>query len=170
MSEEKDTTFTIRSGGQTGVDRAALDAALRYRDHVRVTGWCPRGRLAEDGEIPLEYPLVETTTDSYQERTELNIRDSDATLVLLLPLTPPDQGTEYTLEKAKLLGKPFLRIFLDDTTTKVNDVLEWTNRNKVKDLNVAGPRESSSPKIQNQAYKFMKAFLREKVESLRQTH
>ena len=74
----------VLSGGQTGVDRAALDAAIDLG--LPVGGWCPKGRLAEDGVIPARYPLIETRSPLYAERTEWNVRDTDATLVLVLPL------------------------------------------------------------------------------------
>lgn len=70
----------IRSGGQTGVDRAALNVAIRLG--IPCGGWCPQGRLAEDGRIPLCYPLRETPTAEYAERTMWNVRDSDGTLIL----------------------------------------------------------------------------------------
>src|SRR6266571_9073801 len=70
----------IVSGGQTGVDRAALDVALELG--IPCGGWCPRGRRAEDGIIPERYPLIETPTTAYPQRTERNVRDSDGTLVL----------------------------------------------------------------------------------------
>ena len=70
----------IVSGGQTGVDRAALDVARELS--LACGGWCPRGRRAEDGAIPARYPLVETPRAAYPQRTEWNVRDSDATLVL----------------------------------------------------------------------------------------
>jgi hypothetical protein len=74
----------VVSGGQTGVDRAALDAALACG--LPCGGWCPRGRRAEDGPIDPGYPLRETPGDDYAERTEWNVRDSDATLVLVAVL------------------------------------------------------------------------------------
>mgnify|MGYP003793290687 CR=1 FL=1 len=70
----------IVSGGQTGVDRAALDVAMQLG--IPVGGWCPRGRRAEDGRIPDSYPLREASSVNYAKRTELNVRDSDGTLIL----------------------------------------------------------------------------------------
>jgi predicted Rossmann-fold nucleotide-binding protein len=70
----------IISGGQTGVDRAALDVALELG--IPCGGWCPKGRLAEDGSIDLRYPLKETNSSEYRERTEKNVEDSDGTLIL----------------------------------------------------------------------------------------
>src|SRR5690606_4861542 len=72
--------IVIHAGGQTGVDRAALDAAMVCG--VPVGGWCPRGRRAEDGPIPARYPLAETASSDYAERTRRNVLDADATLVL----------------------------------------------------------------------------------------
>ncbi|CAB4397214.1 hypothetical protein RhiirA5_399852 [Rhizophagus irregularis] len=164
--------LTIRSGGQTGVDRATLDAALDYnntitKDNVKksffihVTGWCPKGRLAEDGSISLRYPLIETPTSLYSERTEWNIRDADATMVLLLSTTtPPDHGTNFTIEKANQLQKPSKIIFLDDNIiTNINEVLYWINVNKIKTLNVAGSRESNCSGIYIKAYEFVSTLL-----------
>src|SRR6266498_4773221 len=163
--------LTIRSGGQTGADRAALDAALHYNatanlPNLDITGWCPKGRLAEDGQIPSQYPLIETPTSLYSERTEWNIRDADATLVLLLSATvPPDHGTSFTIEKANELQKPSKIIFLDDDImTNASQVLNWMNDNKVKTLNVAGPRESNCSGIYAEAYDFLNALLRKRLE------
>ena len=71
--------ITILSGGQTGADRAALDFAIEYG--LPHGGWCPRGRLAEDGPIDERYELTETPSHRYAQRTEWNVRDSDATVV-----------------------------------------------------------------------------------------
>nr|CAG8456058.1 10999_t:CDS:2 [Entrophospora candida] len=175
MSETNNFVLTVRSGGQTGADRAALDAALHYNSTknlsngekksliVNVTGWCPKGRLAEDGTISPRYPLNETPSSSYAERTEWNIRDGDATLVLLLSATtPPDFGTSFTIEKANEFKKPSRIIFLDDDIMhNARQVINWMNVNQVNALNVAGPRESNCPGLYNKAKKFMIALLDE---------
>ena len=70
----------IVSGGQTGADRAALDWAMAHG--VPHGGWCPAGRLAEDGVIDMRYSLKETPQPEYLQRTEWNVRDSDATLIV----------------------------------------------------------------------------------------
>ena len=74
------TLRRIVSGGQTGVDRAALDVGLAWG--LPIGGWCPRGRTAEDGPIPARYPLRETESAKYDVRTRRNVRDSDGTLIL----------------------------------------------------------------------------------------
>ena len=94
------------SGGQTGVDRAALDAALELG--VPCGGWCPKGRKAEDGTVPDRYPLTETPSGSYSQRTRWNIRDSDATLVL--SWGKPTGGVLLTLNECRKVGKPHLVI------------------------------------------------------------
>src|SRR5436309_586670 len=100
----------ILSGGQTGVDRAALDVALALG--LPCDGWCPRGRKAEDGPLPDRYPLRETPTDAYAERTAWNVRDADGTLVLLRGR--PSGGTALTIELADRYGKPCLVLDLSE--------------------------------------------------------
>ena len=92
--------LTIISGGQTGVDRAALDSALSYR--VDCGGWCPEGRQAEDGPIPARYPLTELG-GGYAARTRKNVEDSDGTVILYFDT--PTGGTEKTLRYCLDLGK-----------------------------------------------------------------
>ena len=92
----------VVSGGQTGVDRAALDAAIAVG--LEHGGWCPRGRLAEDGVIPSEYQLRETWSADYPVRTEQNVRDSDGTLIL--GHGPLQGGTDLTWRMAKRHAKP----------------------------------------------------------------
>lgn len=99
----------IVSGGQTGVDRAALDTALELG--LPCGGRCPRGRKAEDGPIPARYPLTETSSAEYAQRTEWNVRDSDGTLVLTRG--QPTGGTALTIELAERLGKPYLVVDLE---------------------------------------------------------
>src|SRR5207302_8438813 len=94
----------IISGGQTGVDRAALDVALELG--LPCGGWCPRGRRAEDGPLDARYPLRETPWSGYPQRTGWNVRDSDGTLILTRGR--PDRGTAYTAEVAGRLHKPCL--------------------------------------------------------------
>ena len=130
--------LSIVSGGQTGADRAALDWALAHG--VNCGGWCPKGRLAEDGPIDLKYPLKETPSESYSERTEWNVRDSDATVVFSITLELSG-GSKETLGFAHKHDKPCLHLHsgLPDASERLRAFLE---KNKVKVLNVAGPRSS----------------------------
>ncbi len=140
----------IVSGGQTGVDRAALDAAMALG--LPVGGWCPKGRRAEDGVIDLRYPLIETPDEQYAQRTVWNVRDSDGTLVLLFD--KPSPGTNVTIEEANALGKALLLVDLT-TNPEEMEVLGWLEANGILVLNVAGPRESEAPGI----YEAARAFL-----------
>lgn len=131
----------IISGGQTGVDRAALDVALERG--LRVGGWCPAGRWAEDGPIPARYPLRETPLRDPAQRTSWNVRDSDATLVIALGR--PAGGTADTVDQARRLERPFLVADLDSATAA--DLTSWLHATRPGVLNVAGPRESEAPGI-----------------------
>ncbi len=142
----------IVSGGQTGVDRAALDVALELG--LPCGGWCPRGRRAEDGPIDPRYPLSETPWDGYPQRTEWNVRDSDGTLVLTRGA--PDRGTALTVELARRRGRPHLIVDLNQTPD-VDEVRAWAGANGVRVLNVAGPRESSRPGVHDEAAAFLRA-------------
>lgn len=140
----------VVSGGQTGVDRAALQAARAAA--IPIGGWCPFGRRAEDGSIPPEYPLHETATRSYAERTRLNVRDSDGTLILHRgPLTG---GTALTAAVAREQGKPLCLLDLEGGAG-VERVATWLHRHQISVLNIAGPRESGSPGIAEQAHLFL---------------
>ncbi len=134
------------SGGQTGVDRAALDAARTMG--IACGGWCPRNRRAEDGPIAPCYPLSETPSYSYAQRTEWNVRDSDATLIIVRG--PVTGGTRYTREVATRLHKPVLTVAIDDENDQAG-FDGWLRSFDVRVLNVAGPRESQCPGIYAQA-------------------
>lgn len=135
----------IVSGGQTGVDRAALDFALRC--NIEHRGWCPKGRMAADGPLPLQYCLLETTSTGYRQRTKLNVRDSDATLIF--NLGELDGGTLQTVRFAQTLNKPYLLIQLDnvDRTHAVLETRAWLTAGNFAAVNVAGPREEKRPGI-----------------------
>jgi len=130
----------IMSGGQTGVDRGALDAALAAG--FPCGGWCPQGRKAEDGAIPQRYPLQELPGAGYLQRTRKNVEDSDGTLILTFG--PASGGTLRTIEFCQRLNKPHL--IIDAAATSIEDavrsVLEFVQGRGVGRLNVAGPRAS----------------------------
>jgi hypothetical protein len=149
-----DMLSRIVSGGQTGVDRAALDAALAMG--LPCGGWCPRGRKAEDAPIDPRYPLDETPWDGYPQRTEWNVRDSDGTLILTLGQR--DRGTELTERLAVKYRKPCLVV--DLAGADVDAIRRWIEENHVGVLNVAGPRESSSPGIHARALALLQQLLR----------
>lgn len=152
MESQRDLGLPIRiiSGGQTGVDRGALDAALAAG--VDCGGWCPRGRWAEDGPIPQRYPLRETRSAKYHIRTRQNVLESDATLILACgPLTG---GTELTRRLAQHHTKPCLVVDLDRSPSP-HAVRTWLAAHGVQTLNVAGPRESAHPGIAARAHRFL---------------
>lgn len=133
--------FTIVSGGQTGADQAGLDWAIAHE--IPHGGWCPKGRKSEDGPIDARYRLREATSDRYPERTRLNVRDSDATLIFTLD-GKLEGGSAETRACAEQLGKPSRQV---SPTTKPEHVAGFLERNRVKVLNIAGKRESSAPGV-----------------------
>jgi hypothetical protein len=142
----------IVSGGQTGVDRAALDWALDHE--MPCGGWCPHGRRAEDARIDARYPLVETRSRGYHERTRLNVVDSDATLILNTGRLTT--GTAATVRYAVEARKPHVVVQLDCLAPgDAARVREWIVANRVETLNVAGPRETKHPGIYRLAYAFL---------------
>lgn len=141
----------IISGGQTGVDRAALDVALALG--IPCGGWCPKGRWAEDGPIDPRYPLRETSGSDPGERTRRNVAEADATLILASQ--PLAGGTAVTHDCAEKLGKVLLVIEPCAADAARAAVAGWLAKHAPQVLNVAGPRESESPGI----YRESKAFL-----------
>jgi hypothetical protein len=144
----------IVSGGQTGVDRAALDVALELG--ISCGGWCPKGRLAEDGPIDERYPLEETPSEDYSLRTKQNVRDSDGTLILTIG--KPTGGTALTKTYAKTAGKPCMVMDLDHKATAAT-VHDWIQTHNILTLNIAGPRASQQPKIHEKATQFLTELL-----------
>ena len=135
----------IISGGQTGADQAALDAAIKLG--IPHGGWIPKGRLTEDGPLSDRYDLIEMPTESYRERTKKNIRESDGTLILSHGRLTG--GSEYTEKWALEYGKPIIHIDLSiitpfDAAVQIND---WIVDYDIKVMNVAGPRASKDSKI-----------------------
>lgn len=127
------------------MDRAALDAAVA--SGLAVGGWCPAGRRAEDGRIPSRYPLEETPSPEYEERTVWNVRDSDATLILCRG--EPAGGTLLTLEEAASRGKPVMVV--DPRKLRVSAVRDWLREHEIARLNIAGTRESEEPGVYGDA-------------------
>ena len=144
----------IVSGGQTGVDRAALDAALECG--FPCGGWCPKGRRAEDGRIEDRYPLAETPKRRYQQRTQWNVRDSDGTLILATgDLTG---GTLLTARLAEQYEKPLFHVDLSRPPS-VKEVCDQLTATGIRVLNIAGPRESTEPGVYAKAFDYLRALL-----------
>jgi len=140
-------------GGQTGVDQAALEAAVAAG--VEIGGWCPPHRECETGKIPAEFPLVPTDkarSDLAPEvprscRTELNVRGSDATCIITASnLVSVDKGTEWTASCAVRFGKPLLSVDAYDDAAG-DKIMEWIEKHEIETLHVAGPSESTAPGI-----------------------
>lgn len=139
----------IVSGGQTGVDRAALEAALALG--IAHGGWCPAGRLAEDGSVPSRYELQESHSREYPVRTEQNVLDSDATLILYEGRL--SGGSLLTRRFCQRAGKPWLCVKIGRDAPQ--DVQQWLRQQEPETLNVAGPRESTSPGIFDRSLAFL---------------
>jgi hypothetical protein len=147
--------FRVVSGGQTGVDRGALDAALDVG--VPCGGWCPVGRRAEDGTIPARYPVVELVGAGYDERTQKNVEDSDGTLIITFGAA--SGGTARTIEFCGRLGRPHLTV--DAVAVPLEEAIrqaaQFVTEERIQQLNVAGPRASGEAR----AYEFAYAVVRE---------
>ena len=154
----------IISGGQTGVDSAALDTALAL--DFDFGGWCPKGRINENGLLPLQYSKLREIDgdyacdkENYDTRTRMNIRDSDATLILLPSLPIPESikdGTLLTIEETQKQHKPYFMMSLTDANEANIELFKtWFLENDIFVLNIAGPRESSWDGIHDMAYHFL---------------
>jgi hypothetical protein len=128
----------IVSGAQTGVDRAALDWAIRRG--IAHGGWCPKGRRAEDGVIPEHYEVHESDRSDYADRTERNVIDSDGTAVISINPTLTG-GSKTTEELALKHGKPFLHVHVE-TPDPAKAMRQFVSAHHIATLNVAGPRAS----------------------------
>lgn len=130
----------IVSGGQTGVDRGALDAALAVK--FTCGGWCPEGRQLEDGTIPDRYPLLVLAGSGYRRRTLQNVRDSDGTLILFVGALTG--GTKLTRDFCLREKKPLLTVDAAQVSVSgaVEGVQSFIAQYDVQVLNVAGPRAS----------------------------
>jgi len=142
----------VITGGQTGVGRAGLDAAIKA--DIPIGGYCPKGRGAEDGIIPERYPLIETESPEPRYRRELNVIHSDGTLIFNEgDLT---QGTKLIELFAVMKGRPRLIVQLDkEPQTEPCKVLRWIKEHSISTLNIAGPRESRSPGIYQEASTYL---------------
>ena len=144
----------IISGGQTGVDRAALDVAIELG--IACGGWCPKGRASEDGPIPDHYPLIETPSSDPAQRTEWNVRDADATLILargkLTGGTALSRRLACSMKKLCLVANPAEG---DSAAT----IRAWLSEHRVGVVNVAGPRQSNDPHIYELARQLLSSAL-----------
>lgn len=147
----------IVSGGQTGVDQAALDVAI-FCD-IPHGGWCPRGRRSEDGPIPSRFQLRELPSSDYAQRTEQNVRDSDGTLILYRGALRG--GTRLTARFCRTHRRPFRTVDLSQISGDLElaqialEIREWLNDQNVNVLNVAGPRESSAVGVGEEASRLL---------------
>ena len=150
------TLAKIVSGGQTGVDRAVLDAALAY--NITCGGWCPQGRMAEDGAIASHYPLVELEGGDYQQRTLKNVEDSDGTLIIYFDYL--EGGTQQTLHNCLQAQKPYKLIDASQIapTQTAKLISQFIDDYQLQILNVAGPRASKSPVAYDYTYRCFECF------------
>ena len=145
----------IISGGQTGADRAALDVAIKLG--IPHSGWIPKGRKTEDGPLPERYNLQEMPTASYSKRTEKNVLESDGTLILTHDKL--SGGSKLTKTYADKHGRPCLHINLIETMAykALPEIVDWISDNRIKVLNVAGPKASEEPSIYEATYNVLNA-------------
>lgn len=174
----------VISGGQSGVDRAALDVALHLRGRglaglgyalhpksgcteplperllpLEVGGWCPLDRRAEDGPIPDRYPVQPCASLDYNVRTFKNVQDSDGTLIICV--TMPTGGTAKTIQYTRELRKPYTMLYPNAgaMAAQEHNFQAWCEFNNIKTLNIAGPRESKCPGIYQLAHGLLRLIL-----------
>ena len=148
----------IVSGAQTGVDRGALDAALDCE--VSCGGWCPKGRKAEDGTIPMVYPVQEIGSPEYNARTLRNVIDSNGTVIIYFGYL--SGGTERTLEYCLKENRPYLLLdAIEVSPDRAGErIAEFVSNLDGETINVAGPRSSTVPQAQNYAKNAITSFIR----------
>ena len=156
-------TIKIISGGQTGVDRGALDAALKLG--IECGGWCPEGRLAEDGVIPDHYPVKELPGGGCPARTRQNVKDSDATLIIYWGEL--SGGTEKTLEYCLEEGKPYKLVdaMLASEDEGAGAVTGFIGSNDISILNIAGPRASGESQAHDYTQYLVECLLKATLQS-----
>ncbi len=149
----------IYSGGQTGVDRAGWDAAKFLG--LKQTGWVPKGRLAEDGVISPEYECSETDSSDYVVRTEKNLVEAEATVILTFGT--PTGGTLLTFDLCKQHNRPFILVDLDQINFEkgIANTLDFLKKQSPKTLNIAGPRASKGVDVYFKAKKFLITLLKD---------
>lgn len=151
----------IVSGGQTGADRAALDWAIEHG--VAHEGWCPAGRRAEDGPIDSRYRLFETAEEGYLVRTERNVLETDATVIMTLKADLTG-GSLATKRFADRHGKPCLHLSKATSDDPARDLVDFLERHDVRILNVAGPRKSGEPTVGDFVREVLSEALEEEVD------
>jgi hypothetical protein len=146
----------IVSGGQTGADRAGLDVAIRWG--FPNGGWCPKGRKAEDGPIGGQYLLTETPSANYLQRTEWNVRDSDATVIFTIS-SQLSGGSKRTAEFAEKHRKPWIHVARQATSYEEPALVlqRFVQKHSARILNIAGTRASKEPDVWQFAYETIEA-------------
>ena len=136
----------IVSGGQTGVDRGALDAALAM--NFPCGGWCPEDRMADDGVIPDRYPVEILHDSGYRKRTKQNVIDSDGTAIIYFDYIFPKGGTELTLLECIKQNRPYLLIDANELSNKraAERINLFVIEKQISVLNIAGPKAERLPK------------------------
>jgi len=145
----------IISGGQTGADRAALDFAIG--NQIPYGGWLPKGRKTEDGTLPLKYHLQEMPTADYSKRTEQNVLDSDGTAIVSHGVLK--MGSALTREFAAQHHRPWIHLDMRELSLQeaAEKLRAWLAENKIKTLNIAGPRAGNDPTIYDTTLRVLEA-------------